>query len=117
MTYLNDCTEKRFITRELVLFLVRLLLFNATLEIFVPRPLRPCSTISAPAKEISNPFAHFVNSHTQVHESIHGVHLRPRQSRMLVQPPTVLVRDAFSVLDVQCDDADLVGVTVVDMVR
>ena len=68
-------------------------------------------------QEISNPFAHFVNSHTQVHESIHGVHLRPRQSRMLVQPPTVLVRDAFSVLNVQCDDADLVGVTVVDMVR
>jgi hypothetical protein len=36
---------------------------------------------------------------------------------MLVQPPTVLIRDAFSVLDIQRDDADFVGVTVAEMVR
>jgi hypothetical protein len=36
---------------------------------------------------------------------------------MLVKPSTVLVGDAFSVLDVQCDDADLVRVSVANMVR
>jgi hypothetical protein len=117
VAYLDDCTEKRFIARELVLFFVRLPLFNATFEVLVPRRLHIRSIISAFTEEKPILFTHSVNSHTQVHECVHGVDLGPRQSSMLVQPSTVLVGDAFSVLDVQCDDADLVGVTVADMVR
>lgn len=117
MAYLDDCTDKRFIARELVLLFVRLLLFNATFEVFVPRPLHQRSSISAFTEEGSIFVTHSVNSHTQVHECVHGVDLGPRQSSMLVQPSTVLVGDAFSVHDVQCDDADLVRVTVADMVR
>lgn len=44
--------------------------------------------------------AHPADSHTQVHERIYGIHLRTCQSRVLVQPPAVLVWDTFSVLDV-----------------
>jgi hypothetical protein len=117
VAYLDDCTEKRFIARELVLLFVRLLLFNATFEVLVPRHLYRRSIISAFTEEGPVLFTHSVNSRTQVHECVHGVDLRPRQSRMLVQPSTVLVGDAFSVQDVQCDDADLVRVTVADMVR
>lgn len=118
MAYLDDCTEKRFIARELVLLFVRLFLFNATFEVLVPRPLYQCSIISAFAEEVSFFYiTHSVNSHTQVHECVHGVDLGPRQSSMLVQPSTVLVGDAFSVHDVQCYDADLVRVTFADMVR
>jgi hypothetical protein len=117
VAYLDDCTEKRFIARELVLLFVRLLLFNATLEVLVPRSLHQRSIVSAFIKGGPVLFTHSVNSHTQVHESVHGVDLGPRQSSMLVQSSTVLVGDAFSVQDVQCDDADLVRVTVADMVR
>ena len=116
MEYLDDCTEKRFIAREFVLLFVRLFLFNATFEVLVRGPLHQRSIISAFTEE-TNLFTHSVNSHAQVHECIHGVNLGPRQSSMLVQPSTVLVGDAFSVLDVQCNDANLVGVTVPDMVR
>jgi hypothetical protein len=100
MVYLDDCTEKGFITRELVLLFVRLLLLNATFEVLISRPLRPRSIKSTPAEERSNLSTHSVNSHAQVHERVDGFHLGPRQSRMLVQPPAILVRDAFSVLDV-----------------
>jgi len=68
-------------------------------------------------KKISSRSTHPIDSHTQVHKRIHSVHLGPRQSCVLVQPPAVLVRDAFSVLDVQSDDANLVGVTVTDMTK
>lgn len=117
MAHLDDCTEKRFIAREFVLLFVRQFLFNATFEVLVRWPLYQCRIISAFAEEVLILFTYSVNSHTQVHECVHGVNLGPRQSRMLVQPSTVLVGDAFSVLDVQCDDADLVRVTVADMVR
>ena len=117
MAYLDDCTDKRFIARELVLLFVRLLLFNATFEVLVPRTLHQRSITSAFTEEVPIMFTHSVNSHTQVHECVHGVDLGSRQSRMLVKPSTVLVGDAFSVLDVQCDDADLVRVTVANMVR
>jgi hypothetical protein len=117
VAYLDDCTEKRFIARELVLLFVRLPLFNATFEVLVPRRLHIRSIISAFTEEKPILFTHSVNSHTQVHECVHGVDLGPRQSRMLVQPSTVLVGDTFSVQDVQCDDADLVRVTIADMVR
>ena len=117
MTYLDDSTEKRFIARELVLLFIRLLLFNATFEVLVPRSLHQRSIISTFTEKGSILFTHSVNSRTQVHKCVYGVYLGPRQSSMLVQPSTVLVGDAFSVKDVQCDDADLVRVTVADMVR
>lgn len=117
MAYLDDCTEKGFIARELVLLFVRLLLFNATFKVLVPGPLHRRSIISAFTEEVPILFTYSVNSHTQVNECIHGIDLRPRQSSMLVQPSTILIGDAFSVLDVQCDDADLVRVTVAEMVR
>jgi len=44
--------------------------------------------------------AYPANAYTQVHERIYGIHFRTRQSRVLVQPPAILVRDTFSVLDV-----------------
>lgn len=116
VAYLDDCTEKRFIARQFVLLFVRQLLFNATFEVFVPRRLNQRNIILVSTQKVPILFTHPVDSHTQVHECVHGVHLDPRQSRMLVQPSTVLVGDAFSVLDVQCNDADLVRVTVADMV-
>jgi hypothetical protein len=78
MAYLDDCTEKGFITRELVLLFIRLLLFNATFEVLVTRPLHPRNIISAPAKEITNLSTHSVNSHAQIHERVHGFDLGPR---------------------------------------
>ena len=50
------------------------------------------------------------DSHTQVYERIYGIHFWTRQSCVLVQSPTVFVWDAFSVLYIQRDDTDLVGV-------
>ena len=52
MAHLDDCTEKRFIAREFVLLFVRQLLFNATFEVLVRRPLHQCSIISAFTKEV-----------------------------------------------------------------
>jgi hypothetical protein len=78
VAYLDDCTEKRFIARELVLLFIRLLLFNTTFEVLVPRPLYQRSILSAFTEEVPILFTHSVDSRTQVHECVHGIDLGPR---------------------------------------
>ena len=118
--YLDDRAYKRLVPRELVFLVARLFLFNASLKILVCRSLCPRSNLVSARKDKIIHWCtstHSVNPHAQVKERIDGVHLRPRQSCVLVQPPSVLIGDTFSILDVQRDDADLVGVTVHRVIR
>jgi hypothetical protein len=73
--------------------------------------------VSAREDKIIKIRSHPVDPHAQVRKRINGVHFGPSQPRVLVQPAAVLVGNAFSVLDVQRDNADLVGVTTTAMIR
>jgi hypothetical protein len=102
--------------------------YSSSLDCFcLMRRLRSLSTgpcgphvanlVSAREDKIIKIRSHPVNPHAQVHKRINGVHLGLSKPCVLVQPATILVGNAFSVLDVKRDDANLVGVTITAIIR